>query len=241
MGLADETGEEGWFAGCDGGWAELGGWCWCSGDSDMLVIGSRAGAVWRIAESGQATSRNIHQSIGLIKAEQLNTSALSLCHLKNLPTRFPAIFLANPLPIKAVFARFDAWLNLSHRENATVFVMVRINAIAIIPHVSIVLSSFAVSVDANHPRRQPKSQTWAKLTHNNQPNGIQQPHHRQHRQRNPQRRRHIHAQPEEAPIRRIDDAGPRFRGLEDPVRVSRRGVDLIPPAQANQAAAGDVF
>lgn len=49
--------------------------------------------------------------------------------LLNIP---PAILLANPPEYIALEARLDAWLNLSQRENATVFVMVRTNAIAIL-------------------------------------------------------------------------------------------------------------
>jgi hypothetical protein len=79
------------------------------------------------------------------------------------------------------------------------------------------------------------------LTHNNQPDRIQQPDQGQRSQRHPERRRDVHAQPEEALVGRIDDAGPGLRGLEHPVRIARRGVDLVPPAQANQAAAGDVL
>lgn len=52
-------------------------------------------------------------------------------HLKNLPTILPASPLAIPLPLNALPAHPLAWLNLSHLENATVFVMVRTNAITI--------------------------------------------------------------------------------------------------------------
>ena len=40
----------------------------------------------------------------------------------------PATFLAIPLDWNALDARFEAWLNRSQREKATVFVMVRIRA-----------------------------------------------------------------------------------------------------------------
>ena len=39
-----------------------------------------------------------------------------------------ATLRAMPLDWKALEARLDAWLNRSHREKATVFVMVRIRA-----------------------------------------------------------------------------------------------------------------
>jgi hypothetical protein len=49
--------------------------------------------------------------------------------VKNLPTIFDAMFpakfpLRNELP-----ARLDAWLNLSHREKASVFIIVKTRAI----------------------------------------------------------------------------------------------------------------
>ena len=43
--------------------------------------------------------------------------------LARLPARF---VLLNALP-----ARFDAWLNLSHREKASVFMMVRTRAMTV--------------------------------------------------------------------------------------------------------------
>lgn len=66
---------------------------------------------------------------------------------------FPAKLLANPPPMNALFARFDAWLNLSQRENAIVFVSVNINAIAIQKkNVSQPLSlSFPSSIHPPHP------------------------------------------------------------------------------------------
>ena len=56
-------------------------------------------------------------------------SPSSLSHrFHNLPKIPPAILLAIPLPYIALLAKLLAWLNLSHRENATVFVMVRTSA-----------------------------------------------------------------------------------------------------------------
>ena len=46
-------------------------------------------------------------------------------NLLNIP---PARFLAKPPEYKVLDARLEAWLNLSHLENATVFVIVRIKA-----------------------------------------------------------------------------------------------------------------
>lgn len=138
--------------------------------------------------------------------------AIEFCHLNNLLTIFPAKFLANPVPINALLAIFDAWLNLSHLEKASVFVIVRINAIAILakrqhsfPSPFSLHSSFS------------RAHNQKKLTHDNQPDGIQQPHQRQHRQSHPQRRRNVHAQPEESSVRRIDHARPGLGGFKYPV------------------------
>ena len=51
----------------------------------------------------------------------------------NLPNIPPARLLAIPPEYIALEARFDAWLNLSHREKARVLVIVRTNAIAAAP------------------------------------------------------------------------------------------------------------
>jgi hypothetical protein len=51
--------------------------------------------------------------------------------LKKLLTIPPARFLANPDPYKAPEAKPVAWLNLSHLENARVFVIVRTRAITV--------------------------------------------------------------------------------------------------------------
>lgn len=56
---------------------------------------------------------------------------------KSLPNTPPATLLANPPPYMALDAIFDAWLNLSQRENASVFVMVRTRAMAIETAVSV--------------------------------------------------------------------------------------------------------
>jgi hypothetical protein len=60
---------------------------------------------------------------------------------------FPAMDLANPPPLNAEFARFDAWLNLSHLENAIVLVMVRIKAMAI--YINIVILIYSISGKKN--------------------------------------------------------------------------------------------
>ena len=54
----------------------------------------------------------------------------------------PAILLAIPPEYKALPARLDAWLNLSHLEKASVFVIERASAMAIVDHISVPLASF---------------------------------------------------------------------------------------------------
>lgn len=72
-----------------------------------------------------------HVVIGLVWQEGAG------CYLKNRPTtpdaNLPAIF-PGMLP-KAVPASEDAWLNLSHLEKATVFVIVKTKAMTVIESV----------------------------------------------------------------------------------------------------------
>lgn len=67
-------------------------------------------------------------------------------YLKNLPIMFPAKFLAKPEPLNALPAKLEAWLNLSHLENATVFVMVKANAITNNNHQKVNLESLEKSI-----------------------------------------------------------------------------------------------
>ena len=56
----------------------------------------------------------------------------------------------------ALEAKFDAWLNLSHREKARVFVMVRTNAIATVPEAhqqNVIPSSTHIQWDLHSPFR----------------------------------------------------------------------------------------
>ena len=61
------------------------------------------------------------------------TLCLKISHIHRLNSLLnipPARLLANPPEYIALEAKFDAWLNLSHLEKATVFVIVRTSAIA---------------------------------------------------------------------------------------------------------------
>ena len=133
-------------------------------------------------------------------------------HLKNRPTMFPAIVLANPPPPNAPLVRLEAWLNLSHLEKATVFVSVRTRAITA----------------ATLAFRPCFCTDW--LAYNDQPYDILQSHKRQHCQTDPQSRRDVHAEPEEALVCCIYVSYIRVRRFKNPVTVSRGGVDFVPPS-----------
>lgn len=60
-------------------------------------------------------------------------------------------------------------------------------------------------------------------------------------QSNPTDRLRVQCQPEESLIRSIDMSGFRVRRLKDPIAVAWLYVDFIPPAEAHQSPAGDVF
>ena len=85
-------------------------------------------------------------------------------------------------------------------------------------------------------------------TNERQPNKLK-PHYRKYRQPHPQPRLRIQRQPEKPSIRRVlalcaahaARAGSAVLRLKDPMGVAGGGVDFVPPAQADEAAAGDVF
>lgn len=78
------------------------------------------------------------------------------------------------------------------------------------------------------------------LTDQRQPNKLQ-PNQRKHRQHNPQHRLHIQRHPKEPSIRRILLPGLWIRALKHPAPVTRCAVDLVPPAQPDEAPPGDVL
>lgn len=51
----------------------------------------------------------------------------------------------------------------------------------------------------------------------------------------------VQGEPEEAGVGGVDDLGAGLAALEDPLAVARGAVDLVPPAQAHEPAAGDVL
>lgn len=78
------------------------------------------------------------------------------------------------------------------------------------------------------------------LTHKRQPN-EHEPHQRQHRERDPQQRLDVVGQPEEAAVRGVDGLGAGLAALKHPLGVAAGRIDLVPPAQAHEAAARDVL
>ena len=63
----------------------------------------------------------------------------------------------------------------------------------------------------------------------------------QERKGDPETRLGVHGDPEEAAVGGVDDLCSRLAALEHPARVARRRVHLVPPAETNQAAAGNVL
>lgn len=132
----------------------------------------------------------------------------------------------------------DAWLNLSHRENAREFVMVRASAMAVIttsalntsPHTSVVFFPCLLGLEA----------PCAKLTNKRQPD-KHEPHEGQYRQRDPQERLDVVGQPEEAAVCGVDGLGAWLAALKHPLGVARGRVDLVPPPEPDEPAAGYVF
>lgn len=80
-----------------------------------------------------------------------------------------------------------------------------------------------------------------KLTDQTQPDDILQSDNGQDGQANPQRRSHVQTEPEESLVSGVDGAGVGVGALEDPVGVTRCGVDFVPPAQPDESATGDVL
>lgn len=142
--------------------------------------------------------------------------------MKSLPSRPPAK-LFTIFPPKARFAYVDAWLNLSLREKATVFVIVRTRAIATTTNsISDPSRTLGVRVGGHE-----------KLTNQTKPNYTAQPDNRQNGQPDPKRRGRVQTQPEEPFIRRGDRARTRIRRFKHPMRVARRDVDFVPPTETD--------
>lgn len=147
-------------------------------------------------------------------------------YLKSLPSRPPAK-LFTIFPPKARFAYVDAWLNLSLREKATVFVIVRTRAIATATNnISDPSRTLGVRVREGNGGHE-------KLTNQTKPDHTAQPDNRQNGQPDPKRWGRVQTQPEEPFIRRGDRARARVRRFKHPMRVARRDVDFVPPAETD--------
>jgi len=113
--------------------------------------------------------------------------------------RPPATFLARLPEPNAVEARFDAWLNLSHREKATVFVMVRTRAI----------TRHTVSIRSAGGRRPSHPARSSPLTDQRQPKQRQlgeadKAYDGEDAEQDPQRGLRVQRKPEEALVGRVD-------------------------------------
>jgi hypothetical protein len=143
---------------------------------------------------------------------------------------------AIPVAEKAPPAMLDAWPNLSHREKASEFVMVRANAMAMVTTMLISTNSCpALTVPQG-----PGKGLCAKLTNKGQPD-EHETHEGQYRQRNPQQRLDVVCQPEKPAVRGIDGLGPGLAALKHPLGVARGRVDLVPPSEPDEPAAGYIF
>lgn len=149
--------------------------------------------------------------------------------VKSRETNAPPTFLASDPEYNPLSTRPLAWLNLSHLENARVFVIVRTSAITV-PNVS-----FSCAVCSFLPPR-PTNQ-WRPLK--------LQLDEREDRQSYPHCRLSVQSQPEEPLVRCIHHLSTwliRLGGaLEDPLTVTISCVYFIPPAKPNKPASGDVL
>jgi predicted dienelactone hydrolase len=144
---------------------------------------------------------------------------------------------------KAEPARLEAWLNLSQREKARELVTVRTRAMAAAPLQVNNKQNNNLSEGGKQGRDCPKQQQGGRggeHTNQGQPNQSQ-PNQYEQGQADPQQRLDVDGEPEEAAVGGVDVLGAGLARLEDPVAVARGGVDLVPPAQADEAAAGDVL
>lgn len=146
----------------------------------------------------------------------------------------------------------DAWLNLSHREKASELVIVRAIAITArtwsashpasqsVPPFSATFSDFTRKEGEAGGRGGGGGRETTGLTDERQPD-EHEAHQGQHGQGDPQQRLGVVGEPEEAAVGRVDGLCAGLAALKHPLGVARRGVHLVPPAQPDQPAAGDVL
>jgi len=151
--------------------------------------------------------------------------------------RPPATFLARLPEPNALEAMLEAWLNLSHREKAIVFVTVRTRAI----------TRATVSTPFHHrhaTKAQPRSAP--PLTNKRQPerrhlSEADELYEGDDAEQDPQRGLGVQRDPEETLVGRVDVPRIRVGRLEHPFCVAGGRVHLIPPAQSHQPSARDVL
>jgi hypothetical protein len=126
-------------------------------------------------------------------------------YLKKRPSTAPPRLLASPLAEKAPVAIFVAWLNLSQREKARVFVTARTIAITSTP--TLAKHSFStLSISSKH-------------TNQTQPNKMQSEN-GNNTQSHPTDRLRIQCQPEKSLVRSVYLSSLWVCGFKDPVSIS---------------------
>lgn len=148
--------------------------------------------------------------------------------LAMLPARF---VVPSALP-----AKLEAWLNLSQREKASVFIIVRTSAM------TAARKKKGGGQISNSKSYTPKKALPVRvlLTNKRQPQQLK-PHNCQNSHQDPPNRLHIQRQPEETAVGGVDDLGARFAALKHPLRLARLRINFVPPAQPNETASGNVF
>lgn len=89
-------------------------------------------------------------------------------------------------------------------------------------------------------RDTPARESRETLTNKRQPDELE-PDQGQDGQGDPEQGLGVHGEPEEAAVGGVDDLGAGLAALKDPVAVARGRVDLVPPAQADEAPPRDVL
>ena len=143
------------------------------------------------------------------------------------PARFP--------PEKAEPARLEAWLNLSAREKAREFMIVKTSAMTKEEEGA---KGQILGFCCPAPRLAPSRRR--QLTNERYPQELE-PEHGYDCHDYPDDGLAIHGQPKEPAVGWVDDLCAGFTTLKHPFGVARIGVDLVPPPKTDEAAARNVF
>lgn len=150
---------------------------------------------------------------------------------------------------RALPAILEAWLNLSQREKARVFMTVRTRAMTTVA-VSVLMPTAPAKLRHGEGLENKARASAAALrreysvgttrTDEGQPQELQA-HQGQDGHGDPEDGLDVEGEPEEARVGRVDDARARVATLKDPLRVARLRVHLVPPAQADEAPPGNIL